>query len=119
MKLTNITVTFIDPSDGYREDYQGAVLIDEETAIYAGDENGEMYLGYVLPTGDSERYLVDNDRLFLDLGYSLENHDETISRVAEVLQKMSAMELIKKVLLKIPEQIDFREFIVPGLIQNN
>lgn len=116
--MQKVTVTFIDPFDGYREDYAGA-LMGEKTAIYIGAESGEVFLGNVVPTAVSGVYLTDSEGGFLNLGVAQEDHNVTLDNLAQVMQGMTAMEFIKKVLLHVEEQIEFADLIVPGLIKNN
>jgi hypothetical protein len=114
--IPKITVTFIDPSDGYQENYIG-FLTDSLNAMYIGSEYGTLFFGRVVPTEQDGFYMTDDDSPCLILGERVDDEEgeRIINTLTQVLKKMSGYDFLTNIMLRIPVDIDFNDLIVPGL----
>jgi hypothetical protein len=110
-------ITVIYKEEGYQESYIG-FLTDPDHAMYVGSQYGTLFLGKVSPTEQDGCYTVDES--FIVLGHLTEGQEEhTIKTLSQVLREKSAYDFLTEIMLRVPEEIEFKDLIVPGLIKIN
>lgn len=114
-------VTVIVPytdEEGYQLLYRAGFLTSEHFAMYVEttQRQREIIFTGVMPSRDPEEYI--NVSRYLSLGEVAEaDAAEVVAALTSRLKQMSAYDFLSDVVMGIQEDVEFRNLIIPGIIQ--